>query len=317
VFHTTHDFSLLLGDGSGRIVPPAPPADPGTLLLPSVLWRADFGLAVEAPTLVGGGGSSAPAAPTISGLELVFDFDFGALAAGAFPALLASQAGSATSATVAVGQGTPTIGTVTGARRGVLFNGSSDRLAVTNVLATLLPVNPDAEFLVAVVGRVADRTNPGTFFDITRDNQSGAFSLNRYSFTHGGASGETFIGANQLVWRRADGSNRADASLGTGWALDATLRLIGRAGPSGDTINRAMLNSGTKSSSASRSVTASGGNWNRLTLGALMADTAQTTWSRFLNGAIERVFAYRATSAGAANDAALDAVEAAIASYYS
>jgi len=316
VFHTTHDFSLLLGDGSGRIVLPTPPADPGALLLPSVLWRADFGLAVETPTLVGGG-SSAPAAPTIANLELVFDFDFGALAAGAFPASVASQAGSAASATAAVGQGAPTIGTVTGARRGVLFNGSTDRLAVTNVLATLLPVNPDAELLVAVVGRVADRTNPGTFLDITRENQSGAFSLNRYSFTHGGGTGETFIGANQLVWRRADGSNRSDASLGTAWALDSTLRLVGRAGPPGDTINRAMLNAGAKSSSASRSVTASTGNWNRLTLGALMADTAQTTWSRYLNGAIERVFAYRATSAGAANDSALDAVEAALANYYS
>lgn len=287
----------------------------GGVAIPGVGMLFDFNLTSGAPTLTGG--SPPPAAPTLTNLTLVFDFDFGAPAAGAFPTSLASQAGSAGTAACAVGGGAPIIGTVTGARRGVIFDGVDDRLAVTNVLATLIPTNPDNEMIICVIGRASNRDNPGTFFDITRDNQSGAFSLNRYSFTHGGASAETFIGANQLVWRRADGANRADSSLGTSWSLGTTLRMVGRSGPSTDTTNRGMLNGGTKSTSPSRSVTSSGGNWNRLTLGALMADTAQTTWSRFLTGAIERVFGYVATTPGAANDAALDAIEAAMATYYS
>jgi hypothetical protein len=308
VFHTTHDFSLLLGDGSARVPVPAVPVDPTTLVLPSVLWRADFGLSVENPSLVGVG--AAPDLPAISGMSLVFDIDFGGASAGAFPAQVDTRAGTATTARAVAGGGAPTIVTVTGARRGAYCDGVDDWISIQNVLASLLPVNPDPEFVLGVIGRVPDFTSGKFFCDITRGNQSGAATLNRYLLnTSSNAS---------AAWQRANGSNVASATIAaaSSLAVNTTLRMICRGSLNGDQINRGMVNGGAKASSAARSVTSSGGSWSRMAIGAQMVNTDGTTMSNFRELIVERIFGYYADTPNSATDAALDSVEAALASYY-
>lgn len=305
---------------SGRLPPPAalragvgmlamagpPPAAPGTLALSGVQWNIDVNLSPGAPSLIGAG--AAPAMPTIAGATLVFDFDFGSPAAGAFPSTLAPRAGSAATAEVVVGGGAPVIGVVSGARRGAVLNGTSDWLRVNNVLADLLPVNPNPEFIIVMVARRPTAGVNAFFLDISRANQSGAASLNRYSF---------FANATNVVaWRRADGANLNDANSTAVATADANLRIVGRASLNGDQINRVMVNGGAKASSAARSVTASAGAWSRLALGARMINPDGVTMSDFSACSIERLAAYYCGTANSATDAALDSIEAALAGFY-
>lgn len=304
MFHTTHDFSLLLGDGSGRIVLPTPPADPGALLLPSVLWRADFNLSADAVTLVGAGAGGGPAAPTIGGLALLWDFDFGKVAAGAFPTSVPSQAGSETAAAAVIGAGSPTIVTRANGRRALRLNGTDQWVNLTGTLAQLQALNVEAT-IYCVAAPVTVQAVDAAIFDVDRGNQSGALTLNRYALFHAGAT-------SQHLWRRADGSNRSDATLATGAVAGTTYRYALRTALGGDNLNRGMVNAGAKASSVARSVTSSANTWQRFKLGAIMRNTNATTMTDFGNFDIERIFAYL----GAASDASLDAIEAAMAAAY-
>lgn len=308
MFHTTSDFSLLLGDGTARVAAPVALPPPGTLLLPAAAWRVDVGFAVAAPSLVGAG--AAPDLPALAGMSLVFDIDFGSASAGAFPTQIDSRAGSAATARAVAGGGSPTIVTVTGSRRGAYCDGVDDWINVQNVLASLLPVNPNPEFILGVVGRVPDFTSGKFFADITRGNQSGASTLNRYLLnTSSNAS---------AAWQRADGANVSSATISPASSLTAntTLRMIGRAATNGDNINRGMVNGGAKASSAARSVTSSPGSWQRFAIGAQMINGDGTTMSNFRELTVERVFGYYATTANSATDAALDSIETVLAAYY-
>jgi hypothetical protein len=252
---------------------------------------------------VAGGGGGVPDAPTISGLTLAWDFDFGAPAAGAFPGSLASQAGTDSSAVAVVGGGAPSIITMGNGRRAADFDGVDDWVALTDAL-TVFNSAADAPFtLVAVAWRDTASVTQG-IIGATKGVNSGASTVNRYDLF--------WTSANAQLFRRANGTDNADATFSGAPSLVAPNRYVTRGNLSADQIVRGTHNGATKVSSAVKAISNSPAFSGSITVGARMVDGNGTTRSAFLDGKIERLFLY----AGAATDTDLDTIEAALAPYY-
>jgi hypothetical protein len=242
--------------------------------------------------------ASAPAAPSIAGLTLAWDINFGAPAAGAFPAAIVSQAGTETTAQAVVGGGTPSIITMGNGRRAADLNGAGAWIAMQNAVAMF--ATADAPFTLAVV---AWRDTAGVtqgVADLHRGTTSNAGTIWRHNLL--------WTAANGQVWRRCDAANNADATISGPPSTTAPNIYVLRSNLAGDTIARGMANGGAKISSTAKPITATTG-WTGPAFGARMiSNTAQD----FLDGKIERAFLY----AGAATDANMDAIQSALASHY-
>jgi hypothetical protein len=280
--------------------PEAPPPLPGSL---QVLF---VGQSTLVATLTagagGGGGGSAPAAPTLAGLTLEWDFDFGAPATGPLTTLL-SQAGVATTAEAAPGAGAaPAIITLGNGRKALDFDGVDDFVTITNGLAVVNSADNAPHTTVVVSWRDVAGVTQG-ILGATKATLSGASTVNRY---------ELFYATDSQLGRRADGSNSSDAAMAGAPSLVAPNIYVLSYGGGGAQRVRGMHNGGTKvTSTVDRNVLASPA-FTQWTLGARMVNPNGTTRSNFLDGKVERTFHY----AGAASDADMDAIHAALATYY-
>lgn len=272
----------------------------GTVPPPTVALAALLGAQTGlAATLTAGAAStSAPAAPTISGLTLAWDINFGAPAAGAFPAAIVSQAGTETTAQAVAGGGAPSIITMGNGRRAADLNGAGAWITMQNAVGMF--ATADAPFtLVVVAWRDTAGVTQGVA-DFHRGTTSNAGTIWRHNLL--------WTAANGQVWRRCDAASNADATMAGAPSTTAPNVYVLRSNLAGDTIARGMANGGARISSAAKPIIATTG-WAGPAFGArLVSNTAQD----FLDGKIERAFLY----AGAATDAAMDTIQAALSTYY-
>lgn len=281
--------AATLNNARGATVPP-----PTAAL--AALLGAQTGLVA---TLTAGiAAAGAPAAPAVAGLTLAWDINFGAPAAGAFPAAILSQAGTDTTAQAVAGGGTPSIITMGNGRRAADLNGTGAWISMQNAVGMF--ATADAPFtLVVVAWRDTAGVTQGVA-DFHRGTTSNAGTIWRHNLL--------WTAANGQIWRRCDGANNADATIGGAPSTTAPNIYVLRSNLAGDTIGRGMLNGGAKVSSTAKPITATT-NWTGPAFGArLISNTAQD----FLDGKIERACLY----AGAATDANMDAIQSALSSYY-
>jgi hypothetical protein len=282
--------------GNAVIIPPV-----GGGLQVTMVGQSNL-VATLSPGSGGGGGGSAPAAPTLSGLTLAWDFDFGAPATGALTTLL-TRAGTATTAEVAPGAGAaPAIITLGNGRKALDFDGVDDFAIINNGLAVVNSADNAPHTMVVVSWRDVAGVTQG-ILGATKSATSGASTVNRY---------ELFYATDAQLGRRADGSNSSDAAMAGAPSLVAPNIYVLSYGNGGAQRVRGMHNGGTKvTSSVDRNVLASPA-FTQWTLGARMVNANGTTRSNFLDGKVERIFHY----AGAATDADMDAIHAALNAYY-
>jgi hypothetical protein len=271
----------------------APSLPPGTITGALNATLADILLAGTG-TVAGGGG--APAAPTLSGKPLRWDVDFGAPAAGAM-GTVASQAGSDSTMTATPGAGAPNIITMGNGRRAVDLNGSTQWVALNNAMG-LLGI-ADAPFTLVIVAWRDTASLTQGVATLHRGTNSNATTIWQH--------GLLWTAANAQVWRRCDGSNNADATMGGAPSVSAPNIYVLRSNLSADTIARGMHNGGTKASSTAKAITATTA-WAAGLGARFVSNVAQD----FLDGKIERAFLYD----GAATDAEMDTIQSALAAYY-
>jgi hypothetical protein len=256
-----------------------------------------FGLSFTAAPSV-----SVPDAPTVSGLTLQLDFDFGAETAGAL-GTVAKKAGSL-AGTVATGGGGPTITILANGRKALTGDGVDDWAALTSTdfIGFLNGANDPPMTWVAVI-RSAANASQG-FVSFTKGINSGASTLNRY---------EIWETATNFYGRKGNGSGQVDATLAGAPALNTTRIMIWSVnGNPSATATRATINGSTFQSSTPQSTTTSPAWSGTGTLLARMINVNGSTRSNFLNGSIERLMFY----SGAASDANMTTIHTAIATYY-
>jgi hypothetical protein len=255
-------------------------------------------------TFTPGGGGGAPDAPAFGGKPLLWDFDYGAEAVGAL-GVVPLKAGSEVGLTVDTGGGAPTIITMANGRKAMDLDGVDDWARMSTGFNTFLNSAPNVPVtFVGVVWRDVASVTQGVM-GWTKGINSGSSLVNRYDMI--------FSTSNAALGRKADGSGTpADANGGTPSLVAPNILIWSANGNPAATQTRIMNNGGAKGSSAALSVTASPVFEGFGTIGARMLNVNATTRSDFLNGKIERMFAY----SGALSDAEMDTLQTALAAYY-
>lgn len=274
-----------------------------------VVYGSPYYLVVDRPVYRGGGGnqgSFGPAAPTIAGLTLAWDFDFGPEMLGPMQAEIFSRGGTDTQAFVHPISGALEIQSISGARRALVFDSAYEAaIKIRNGTTALDAV--DSEFTFVIIFHRDEAGVSHNLWDVNAGFNSGdsVDSLNRYRLR--------LASTNAAQWSRANGSNTSVAALGTPSLLQRNI-LIGRGSLGGDQVSRGMMNGGTKTSTVVRSVTEA--TWDIQLLGAQGiwhgGTSGYQTFGGFFKGKIERVFLY----SGSAADADFDTIYAWATAYY-
>lgn len=273
-----------------------------------VVYGSPYYLVVDRPVYRGGGGnqgSFGPAAPTIAGLTLAWDFDFGPEMLGPMQAEIFSRGGTDTQAFIHPISGALEVQGISGSRRALVFDSTYESgCKIRNGVTALNSTN--AEYTIVVIFHRASAGAAHTIWDVNAGLDSGdsVESINRYRMRM--SSGD------QMTWSRANGSNTSSVNLGTPSLLQRNI-MIAR-GALADQISRGFLNGGTKSSTVARSVTEA--TWDIQLVGAQGiwhgGSSGYQTFNTFLNGKIERMFLY----SGSAADADFDTIYAWATAYY-
>jgi hypothetical protein len=307
VLATTADGPLLLevqsaSPGSATLVNAR-----NTQALPASFSALLVGQSGLAATLTPGttppvSGGAAPAAPTLAGLALAWDFDFGAAPEGPL-GTVASRAGTATTAAASIGGGAPAIITMGNGRRAVDLDGIDDWVALADALGVLNAAD-DAPFtLAAVAWRDVAGVTQGL---IGAHKDPEGSTLNRYEIL--------LTSTNTQPFRKGNTATNTDTTPAGAPSLVAPNIYIGAFNGNPSALRaRAMHNGGSKVSAAEdRSTPIAPTPFAAWTMGARCVNADGVTRSAFLNGKIERVFLY----AGSATDADMDAIQATLAAYY-
>lgn len=243
-------------------------------------------------------GTYGPAAPTIAGLTLAWDFDLGYEPLGPMRPEIASRAGSETSAFMF-----PTSGGIevvaAGSTRALRFDTAQRTAAL--IRNGFTAVNSNVFSLVAVARRRSAGADH-VIWDVSAGSASGdnVDSLVRYRLRANSA--------NVMAWSRAQGATVSAALSGTP-SLIAPNIVVGRHNLASDNIGRGMMNGGTKVSSASTQVI-SETTWDFMAVGAQTiwrgTGNGSPTWTQWGDWDLYRLVLY----AGAATDADLDTLHA-------